>query len=118
MGLASLAAVPPDCAVLQKTLAMAVGPLTVAEFRALLQQRWGASYDVHLIRRQRRIYLQIMWGYLEQLSFPLDEPAYLARLGDLVATINRMGKGEAVRTWLQTTTDRPRMGKALSLPLQ
>ncbi|KKZ14804.1 MAG: hypothetical protein TH68_03930 [Candidatus Synechococcus spongiarum 142] len=97
---------------------MAAGPLTVAEVRALLQQRWGASYDVHLIQRQRRIYLQIMWGYLEQLSFPLDEPDYVARLADVVEAINQMGKGEAVRVWLRTTTDRPRLGKALSLPLQ
>jgi len=82
-----------------------------------LQQRWGASYDVHLIQRQRRIYLQIMWGYLEQQSFPMDEPTYLDRLGVLVETINQMDKAEAVRTWLQTTGDRPRMGKALSLPL-
>ena len=97
---------------------MAAGPLTVAEVRALLQQRWGASYDVHLIQRQRRIYLQIMWGYLEQLSFPLDEPDYVARLRDVVEAINQMGKEEAVRVWLRTTTDRPRLGKALSLPLQ
>ncbi|MCY3536092.1 MAG: DUF3067 family protein [Synechococcus sp. SB0665_bin_28] len=97
---------------------MAAGSLTVTEVRTLLQQRWGASYDVHLIQRQRRIYLHIMWGYLEQLSFPLDEPTYLARLADVVAAINQLGKGEAVRTWLRTTTDRPRLGKALSLPLQ
>ena len=97
---------------------MAAGPLTVTEVRTLLQQRWGASYDVHLIQRQRRIYLHIMWGYLEQLSFPLDEPTYLARLADVVAAINQLGKGETVRTWLRTTTDRPRLGKALSLPLQ
>ena len=97
---------------------MAVTPLTVAEVRSLLLQRWGASYDVHLIRRQGRIYLQVMWGYLEQRSFPLDEPTYMARLGDLVATINQLDKGEAVRTWLETTKDRPRMGKALSLPLE
>ena len=70
---------------------MAAGPLTVTEVRTLLQQRWGASYDVHLIQRQRRIYLHIMWGYLEQLSFPLDEPTYLARLADVVAAINQLG---------------------------
>lgn len=97
---------------------MAKGPLTATEVRALLQQRWGASYDVHLIQRHRRIYLQIMWGYLEQLSFPLDESTYLARLAALVETVNQLGKGEAVRTWLRTTTDRPRLGKALSLPLR
>ena len=97
---------------------MATDPLTAAELRALLQQRWGASYDVHLIQRHRRIYLQVMWGYLEQLSFPLDEPTYLARLADLVETVNQLGQGETVRTWLRTTTDRPRLGKALSLPLR
>jgi len=97
---------------------MAVGPLTVAEVRTLLQQRWGASYDVHLIQRHQRIYLQIMWGYLEQLSFPLDEPTYLDRLADVVDAINQLGEGDVVRTWLRTTTDRPRLGKALSLPLR
>ena len=96
---------------------MATGPLTAAEVRGLLQQRWGVSYDVHLIQRHRRIYLQIMWGYLEQISFPLDESTYLARLADLVEIVNRMGKGDAVRTWLRTTTDRPRLGKALGLRL-
>jgi len=103
---------------LQKTLAMAAGPLTVTEVRALLQQRWGASYDVHLIQRQQRIYLHIMWGYLEQMSFPLDEATYLARLADVVETINGMDKGEAVRTWLRTTTDPPRPGQAPSPPLR
>lgn len=97
---------------------MATGPLTATEVRALLQQRWGASYDVHLIQRHQRIYLQIMWGYLEQLSFPLDESTYLARLMELVDTVNQLGKGDTVRRWLQTTNDRPRLGKALSLPLQ
>ena len=97
---------------------MATGSLTAAEVRALLQQRWGASYDVHLIQRQRRIYLQIMWGHLEQLSFPLDEATYLARLVAVVEMVNEMGKGDAVRTWLATTTDRPRLGKALSLRLR
>ena len=96
---------------------MATGPLTATEVRALLQQRWGASYDVHLIQRQQRIYLQIMWAYLEQLSFPLSETAYLTRLTALVETINQMGKEDMVRTWLQATNDRPRIGKALSLRL-
>ena len=39
-----------------------------------LQQRWQASYDLQLVVRRGRLYLQVMWAYLEQQSFPMKRP--------------------------------------------
>ena len=92
-------------------------PLTAAELLSILRERWGASYDLQLHRRAGRLYLQVMWAYLEQQSFPLSEADYLARLEQLVEQLNGIGQAEEVRNWLQTTRDKPRLGKALSFPL-
>ena len=92
-------------------------PLTAAELLSILRERWGASYDLQLHRRAGRLYLQVMWAYLEQQSLPLGEEDYLLRLEQLVEQLNGIGQAEAVRNWLQTTRDKPRLGKALSFPL-
>ena len=92
-------------------------PLTAAELLSILRERWGASYDLQLHRRAGRLYLQVMWAYLEQQSFPLTEADYLERLEQLVEQLNGIGQAEEVRNWLQTTRDKPRLGKALSFPL-
>ena len=93
-------------------------PLSAAELLAVLRGRWQASYDLQLIVRRGRLYLQVMWGYLEQQSFPMTVEAYDAHLEELVATLNGLGVAEQVRQWLRTTRDRPRLGRALSLPLE
>jgi hypothetical protein len=96
----------------------ATGPLRVAEVRELLRARWQASYDLQLVRRRGRLYLQVMWAYLEQQSFPLDTEAYEARLAELLEVLNTLGVAEQVRGWLRTTRERPRLGKAMSLVLE
>ncbi|MFM7732587.1 MAG: DUF3067 family protein [Cyanobium sp.] len=93
-------------------------PLGAAEVVALLRSRWQASYDVQLIVRRGRIYLQVMWGYLEQQSFPMSAEEYQQHLEELVATLNGLGVADQVRQWLRTTRDRPRLGRALSLALE
>jgi hypothetical protein len=93
-------------------------PLSVDELLAVLRGRWQASYDLQLIVRRGRLYLQVMWGYLEQQSFPMSAEAYGAHLEELVATLNGLGVAEQVRQWLRSTRDRPRLGRALSLPLE
>ena len=92
-------------------------PLSAEEVLATLRRRWRASYDLQLVQRRGRFYLQVMWAYLEQQSFPLDAEAYGARLAELVASLNGLGVAAQVREWLNSTTDRPRLGKAMSLPL-
>lgn len=93
-------------------------PLTVEEVIGCLRQRWQASYDLQLVVRQGRLYVQVMWAYLEQQSFPLDEAAYREHLAEVIEVVNRLAQANAVRTWLENTRDRPRLGKALSLQLQ
>lgn len=92
-------------------------PLSVDELVALLRSRWQATYDLQLVQRQGRLYLQVMWGHLEQQSFPLSPEAFEARLTELVVVLNSLDAGPRVRRWLATTRDRPRLGKALSLAL-
>ena len=94
------------------------GPLTGAEVLALLQERWQASYDLQLIQRRGRLYLQVMWAYLEQQSFPLAPDAYAAKLEELVGILNGLGVAQQVREWLSTTTDKPRLGRAMGLALE
>lgn len=93
-------------------------PLSAAEVLALLRSRWQASYDLQLIVRRGRLYLQVMWAYLEQQSFPMSAETYAARLEELVGQLNGLGVAAQVRQWLTTTSDRPRLGKAMTLALE
>lgn len=93
-------------------------PLAADELLALLRARWQASNGLQLIQRNGRLYFQVMWHHLEQQSFPLSASEYQEALEEIVATLNGLGVADQVRLWLQTTRDRPRLGKALSLPLE
>ena len=93
-------------------------PLSVDEVIACLRQRWRATYDLQLVVRRRRLYLQVTWAYLEQQSFPMDLESYRQHLGEVLDVVNRLGLAGEVRNWLTTTRDKPRLGKALSLQLQ
>ncbi|WP_232756133.1 DUF3067 family protein [Vulcanococcus limneticus] len=93
-------------------------PLSATEVLELLRSRWQASYDLQLIVRRGRPYLQVMWAYLEQQSFPLSAEAYAERLEELVGQLNGLGVAAQVRQWLSTTSDRPRLGKAMNLALE
>lgn len=93
-------------------------PLSAQEVWDLLQARWQVSYDLQLVQRRGRLYLQVMWAYLEQQSFPLTEEGYLGKLEELVGLLNGLGVADQVRTWLGTTPDKPRLGKAMGLALE
>ncbi|WP_254966584.1 DUF3067 family protein [Cyanobium sp. CH-040] len=93
-------------------------PLTGAELQQALRARWQASYDLQVVQRRGRLYLQVMWAHLEQQSFPLSAEAYAARLEEVAALLNLMGVASQVRRWLATTAGRPRLGRALGLALE
>ncbi len=59
-----------------------------------------------------------MWGFLEQQSFSLSERDYFENLSYVLEVINRIGKTSQVRAWLSTVQGKPRLGRALSLPLR
>ncbi|MEB3323096.1 MAG: DUF3067 family protein [Synechococcaceae cyanobacterium] len=93
-------------------------PLRGEELAALLRSRWRASYDLQIVQRRGRLYLQVMWAHLEQQSFPLTAEDYAERLEALAGALNDLGAATQVRRWLSTTRDRPRLGRALSLALE
>ncbi len=96
----------------------AAEPLNVEELIRCLRQRWRATYDLQLVVRRNRLYLQVMWAYLEQQSFPMDETSYREHIAEVLDVVNRLGLAGEVRDWLTSTRDKPRLGKALSLHLE
>jgi len=104
--------------VLDQTAERPSDPLSVEELIGCLRQRWRATYDLQLVVRRQRLYLQVMWAYLEQQSFPMDEVTYRAHIAEVLDVVNRLGLAAEVRRWLASTRDKPRLGKALSLHLE
>ena len=91
--------------------------MTGQELHQLLLDKWGRSYDVRLRRTQGKIFLQVMWKYLEQASFPLSEEEYQEHLDSVANYLNAMGGTIQVQIFITQTKDRPRLGKAVSIPL-
>ena len=92
-------------------------PLEVDEVVGCLRRRWGVTYDLKLLIKRDKIYLQMMWGFVEQQSFPLDEEAFRAHLNRTLEVINRAGHSNLVRNWLENVQAKPRLGRAITLPL-
>ena len=91
--------------------------MTGQNLRQLLLNKWGRSYDVQLRRTQRKIFVQIMWKYLEQASFPLTEAEYQAHLDTVASYLNAFGGTLQVQNFIEHTRERPRLGKAVSIPI-
>ena len=93
-------------------------PLVADEVIICLKDRLGASYDLQLVVRNGELYLQIMWAFLEQQSFPLDQDAYYGRINDVTEVLNRLGLACFVREWLENVTMKPRVGRPVTLLLK
>ncbi|MGB3513777.1 MAG: DUF3067 family protein [Microcoleaceae cyanobacterium] len=91
--------------------------MTGKELHQLLWQKWGRSYDLQLRKTKGKIFVQVMWKYLEQVSFPMTEADYLDHLDAIAIYINGFGGVETVKNYIQNTKERPRLGKAVSIPL-
>ncbi|AFZ20888.1 DUF3067 family protein [Microcoleus sp. FACHB-53] len=92
--------------------------MTGQDLRQLLLYKWGRSYDIQIRRTQGKIFVQVMWKYLEQASFPLSEADYLEHLDTVAHYLNAWGGVAQVQTYIQETRERPRLGKAVSIPLE
>lgn len=92
--------------------------MTGQELRQILLSKWGYSYDLQLRRIQRKVFVLVMWKYLEQVSFPMTEAEYLAHLDAIASYLVAWDSTETVRTYIEQTRDRPRLGKAVSIPLE
>jgi hypothetical protein len=91
--------------------------MTGQELREIITAKWGYSYDVQMKKTPGKIFLQVMWKYQEQASFPLSEPEYLAHLDTVCSYLAAMGCVEQVQKIIGKTTEKPRLGKAVSILL-
>lgn len=91
--------------------------MTGRDLHQILLTKWGRSYDMQLRRTQGKIFVQIMWKYLEQASFPLTEPEYMVRLDTVASYIQAWGSAAQVQQYIEQTRERPRLGKAVSIPI-
>lgn len=91
--------------------------MTGAELHQKLLDKWGRSYDLQLRRTQGKIFLQVMWRYLEQASFPSDELEYRQHLNAIVQYLQAWGCVDQVLAFMERTREKPRLGKAISIPL-
>ena len=58
-----------------------------------------------------------MWRYLEQASFPMSEDEYFAHLNEVATYLEGWGATEQIQTFIEQTNERPRLGKAVSIPV-
>ena len=91
--------------------------MTGQELREIITNKWGYSYDVQMKKTPGKIFLQVMWKYQEQASFPLSEVEYLAHLDTVGSYLAAMGAVDQVQKFIDQTTERPRLGKAVSILL-
>ncbi|MBK4729474.1 DUF3067 family protein [Oxynema sp. CENA135] len=92
--------------------------MTGRDLRQLLVDKWGYSYDIKMRRTQGKMFVQVMWKYLEQASFPLTEAEYLEHLDTVVAYLHGWGAIEQFCAYIEQTKERPRLGKAVSIPVE
>jgi Domain of unknown function (DUF3067) len=91
--------------------------MTGQQLRDLIVTKFGQSYDVQFLRRGDRRYFQVMWRFLGQASFALTEEQYVAHLERTAYILDEWAVTDQVREYLAKTKERPRVGKAISVPL-
>ena len=91
--------------------------MTGQELYNLITEKWGYSYDVQLRKQRQKVFFQVMWRYLEQASFPISEADYFEHLDEVVTYLNAWDATAQVQAFIAQTNERPRLGKAVSVPL-
>lgn len=91
--------------------------MTGQDLRQLLIDKWGFSYDVQIRRVSGKLFVQVMWKYQEQVSFPLSEAEYLEHLEQVAGYLAAWNAIDQVRSYIRRTREKPRLGKAVSIPI-
>ena len=91
--------------------------MTGDQLHQLLLEKWGRSYDMQLRKIKGKIYVQVMWKYLEQASFPLSEQQYIENLQAIANYLNGWNGVDQFQSYIEKTKERPRLGKAVSIQL-
>ena len=91
--------------------------ITGEQLHQLLLEKWGYSYDMQLRKVKGKVFVQVMWKYLEQASFPLSPQEYAENLDAIAFYLNAWNGVEQLQSFIKKTRERPRLGKAVSIQL-
>ena len=76
------------------------GKLGGRELLELIIKKWGVAYDIQIRKNSPfgeasgNVYINVMWRYFGQKSFPMDERQYLEHLEAIGRYITAMKKVE------------------------
>mmetsp|Transcript_32237 Transcript_32237/g.42512 ORF Transcript_32237/g.42512 Transcript_32237/m.42512 type:complete len:197 (+) Transcript_32237:97-687(+) len=93
------------------------------DFFDLIQEKWSVPYDIRLKKEQfagkPMLYLNVMWRYLGQKSFPFTEQEYLEHLEALAQLLIKWERVDHVKEKIAECRKRPQayFGYAVSIPL-
>ena len=101
-------------------------PMSGEELRQLVYKKWGKMYDTRIHQRRDQfnklgLYLQVMWKYVGQKSFPMTEAQYMEQLDAVAGLLTEWGAQDEVRASIPASTKFPKMdttgANAVMIPL-
>jgi len=95
------------------------------ELLELLIRKWGVAYDIQLRKNKpfgdgsENLYINVMWRYFGQKSFPMNEREYLEHLEAIGRYITSIDKVDEFKDKIAESRKRPNsyFGYAVSIPL-
>ena len=101
------------------------GDFGARDMLELIIKKWGVAYDVQLRKNtpfgegSGNIYVNIMWRYFGQKSFPMDERAYLEHLEALCRYMKSIDRIDHFKQKVAESRKRPNsyFGYAVPIPL-
>lgn len=101
-------------------------PMSGEELRQLVLKKWGKMYDTRIHQRRDQfnklgLYLQVMWKFVGQKSFPMTEAQYVEQLDAVAGLLTEWGVQDEVRAAIPAATKFPKMdttgANAVMIPL-
>jgi len=95
------------------------------ELLELMIRKWGVAYDIQLRKNKpfgdgsENIYINVMWRYFGQKSFPMDEREYLEHLEAIGRYITAIDRVKEFKEFVADSRKRPNayFGYAVGIPL-
>lgn len=95
------------------------------EILELLVKKWGVAYDIQLRKNtpfgegSSNIYINVMWRYFGQKTFPMNEREYLEHLEAIGRYITSINKVDEFKDFVAQSRKRPNayFGYAVGIPL-
>jgi len=84
-------------------------PITGKELQEISKEKWGCSYEMRIQKRGSKVFLHVMWKYLEQQSFPMTPEEYLEQLDAVAELLNYWECSDRIRKEMLAEKKKPGM---------